>query len=130
VTIDLKVKIAAFCRELGGSILRETAHEQGEGKELAFQRAEASFKAGRDDAELEADLDLLDEMVRQVMGTGLFSSRPRGYGPLPHGSGPETGAQWWTCPHDRCTGRGRVQPGVRPPVCAATGEPLTPGPLP
>jgi hypothetical protein len=125
--MDLTVKIAAFCRELGDTTLLDMAREQG--MEAVYERAEESLKAGRIGPELGADLDLLDEMVRRVEGQGLYPGATRSYQPLP-GGGAGTGAQWWTCPRNRCTGRGRVLPGQEPPVCWATGEPLVPGPLP
>lgn len=129
MNIDLAMKVAAFCRELGDSVLREMAHQQGREEELAFQRAEEYLKAGRLGPGLEVDLDSLDEMVRRVEGQGLYPAAMRTFQPLPD---PErtTGAQWWTCPGGRCAGRGRVKPGQATPVCAATGEPLAPGPLP
>jgi hypothetical protein len=127
VEIDLTVKIAAFCRELGDNTLQEMARQQN--KEAVYERAEESLKAGRIGAELEADLDSLDEMVRRAAGRGLYPAATRSYQPLPD---PVlwTGAQWWTCPSGRCAGRGRVRPGQEPPVCAAIGEQLVPGPLP
>jgi hypothetical protein len=125
--MDRTVKIAAFCRELGDSALREMAQRQN--MEPVYERAEESLKAGRIGPELEADLDSLDEMVRRVEGQGLYPSATRSYQPLP-GGGAGSGAQWWTCPRNRCAGRGRVLPGQAPPVCGATGEQLVPGPLP
>lgn len=129
VKIDLATKVGAFCRELGDSVLWEMAHQQGGAEEIAFKRAEESLRAGRIGPELEADLDSLDEMVRRVEGQGLYPAATRAFQPLPD---PEraTGAQWWTCPSGRCTGRGRVKPGQAAPLCAAAGEPLVPGPLP
>ncbi len=125
--IELTAKIAAFCRELDDTTLLDMAREQS--MEAVYKRAEESLKAGRIGPELEADLDLLDEMVRRAEGQGLYSAATRGYQPLP-GGGAGTGAQWWTCPRSRCAGRGRVRPGQAPPVCGATGEQLVPGPLP
>ena len=124
--MDLAMKIGAFCRELGDNTLRAMALRDN--KEPVYERAEESLKAGQIGPELEADLDLLDEMVRGVTGQGLYPAVTRGFGPLP-GYGRETGAQWWTCPRGRCSGRGRVLPDQAPPVCGATGEPLVPGPL-
>src|SRR5689334_19301791 len=108
--MDLTVKVAAFCRELGDSVLREMAQQQH--MESVYERAEVSLKAGRIGPELEADLDLLDEMVRRVEGQGLYPGATRSYQPLPGlpGGGAGTGAQWWTCPRSRCAGRGRVRP--------------------
>jgi len=125
--MNLTVKIAAFCRELGDSVLQEMAQRQN--MEPVYERAEESLKAGRIGPELEADLDLLDEMVRRVEGQGLYPSATRSYQPLP-GGGAGTGVQWWTCPCGRCAGRGRVRAGQQPPVCGANGGPLVPGPLP
>jgi hypothetical protein len=127
VEIDLAVKIAAFCRELDDTTLLDMAREQS--MEAVYKRAEELLKAGRIGRELEADLDLLDDMVRRVEGQGLYPGATRSYQPLP-GGGPGTGAQWWTCPRSRCAGRGRVRSDQQPPVCGATGEPLVPGPLP
>jgi len=127
VKIDLTVKIAAFCRELGDNTLQEMAHRQN--MKPVYKRAEESLKVGRIGPELEADLDSLDEMVRCVEGQGLYPAATRTYQPLPDPQG-GTGAQWWTCPSDRCAGRGRVKPGQEPPVCGATGVQLVPGPLP
>jgi hypothetical protein len=127
--MDLTVKIAAFCRELGDSALQEMAQRQN--MEPVYKRAEESLKAGRVGPELEADLDVLDDMVRRVEGQGLYPGATRSYQPLP-GGGAGTGAQWWTCPRprNRCAGRGRVRAGQQPSVCGVTGEPLVPGPLP
>ena len=126
--MDLAVKVAAFCRELADNTLREMAHRDKKTDD-AYIRAEESLKEGWIGPELEADLDLLDEMVREVEGQGLYPAPTRAYQPLPD-PGRGTGAQWWTCPSDRCAGRGRVKPGQEPPVCAATGEQLVRGPLP
>ncbi len=97
--------------------------------EAVFRRAEETLKASQIDSRLEADLDLLDGMVRRVEGQGLYPGPTRSYTPLP-GPGSGTGAQWWTCPRKQCAGRGRVRPGQEPPVCAAAGAQLVPGPLP
>ena len=126
--MDLTVKDDAFCRELGDSTLREMA-QRDKKTDDAYKRAEESLKDGRIGPGLEADLDLLDEMVRQVEGQGLYPAATRSYQPLPDPAR-GTGAQWWTCPSERCSGRGRVKPGQEPPVCAATGEQLVLGPLP
>ena len=125
--MDLSVKIAAFCRELGDNTLREMA-QRDKKTDDAYKRSEESLKDGRIGPELEADLDLLDDMVRRIEGQGLYPAATRAFQPLPD-PGWGTGAQWWTCPSDRCAGRGRVKPGQAPPVCAATGEELVPGPL-
>ena len=83
--MDLTVKIAAFCRELGDSALREMAQRQN--MEPVYERAEESLKAGRIGPELGADLDSLDEMVRRVEGQGLYPAATRSfpYQPLPGG---------------------------------------------
>ena len=125
--MDLTVKIAAFCRELGDSALQEMARQQN--KEAVYKRAEESLRAGRIGPELEADLDVLDEMVRRIEGQGLYPAATRNYQPLP-GGGAGTGAQWWTCPRNRCAGRGRVRAGQQAPICGATGAQLVPRPLP
>jgi hypothetical protein len=127
--IDLAAKVAAFCRELGDDSeesLRALAGRHD--REPAFARAERALKAGLIGAELEAELDSLDEMIRTVDGEGLYLAI-RSYLPLP-GLGTSSGAQWWTCPLSCCAGRGRVQASQSPPICGATGEPLVPGPLP
>lgn len=129
MTIDLSAKVAAFCRELGDDVLLEMARQQGGEEELAFQRAEESLRSGSLGLALEADLDLLDKMVRRVEGQGLYPVTTRAFQPLP-GSEQVTSARWWTCPSGRCAGRGRVKPGQATPACAATGEPLVPGPMP
>jgi hypothetical protein len=127
VDMDLSVKIAAFCRELGDTTLREMAQENEE-TEKAYGRAEKALKDGQPSPGLEADLDLLNAMVEKREGQGLYPVT-RAYQPWPD-PGRGTGAQWWTCPRDRCAGRGRVKPGQAPPLCGATGEQLVPGPLP
>ena len=128
--IRLTAKIAAFCRELGDESdegLRAIA--RGQDMESVFVHAEGLLQAGRTGPELEADLDSLDVMVRLVEGHRLYPTATRGYLPLPGAEG-GTGAQWWTCPRNRCRGRGRVRPGQEPPLCGATGEQLNQGPLP
>jgi hypothetical protein len=126
--MDLAVKVAAFCRELGDNTLREMA-QRDKKTDDAYKRAMKSLQDGQIGPGLEADLDLLDDMVRRAEGQGLYPAPTRAYQPLPD-PGRGTGAQWWTCPSDRCAGRGRVKPGQESPVCAATGEQLVPGPLP
>jgi hypothetical protein len=126
--MDLAVKIAAFCRELGDNTLREMA-QRDKKTDDAYKHAVKSLKDGQIGPGLEADLDVLDDMVRRAEGQGLYPAATRAFQPLPD-PGRGTGAQWWTCPSDRCAGRGRVRPGQEPPVCAATGEQLVPGPLP
>ena len=126
--MDLAVKVAAFCRELGDNTLRELAHRDRETDD-AYLRAVKSLADGQIGPGLEADLDLLDALVQRIEGQGLYPVPTRAYQPLPD-PGMGSGAQWWTCPTDRCAGRGRVRPGQDPPVCAVTGEQLVPGPLP
>jgi hypothetical protein len=126
--MDVAVKAAAFCRELGDNTLREMA-QRDKKTDDAYKRAVKSLKDGQIGPGLEADLDVLDEMVRRLEGQGLYPAATRTYQPLPD-PGRGTGAQWWTCPSDRCAGRGRVKPGQDQPACAATGERLVPGPLP
>ncbi len=129
VDTQLMVKIAAFCRELGDDLLSELAREHGDEAQAAYRRAEEALRSGRTGPDLEADLDALHDMVQRFDGQGLYPSVTRAFRPLP-GLEDGTGAQWWGCPGGRCAGRGRVRPGQQPPVCAATGNALTPGPLP
>lgn len=137
MVISLAAKVAAFCRELGdegADSLRAMARRQGPDMQSVFVRVEESLKAGQIGPELEVDLDSLDAMVKKAEGQGLYPSATRGFQPLPGYQGSPvsggTGAQWWTCPRNRCAGRGRVRAGQQPPECAAAGEPLVPGPLP
>jgi hypothetical protein len=123
--MDLTAKITTFCRELGDPTLLKLARRQN--KEALLQRARETLAAGDLGPALEADLDALDEMVKQETGQRLFMVT-RGYSPLPGFAG-DPGAQWWNCPVGRCAGRGRVRPGQQPPVCAAAREQLVPGPL-
>jgi hypothetical protein len=128
--MTLTAKIAAFCRELGDesdNSLRALARKMN--MESVFSHAEDSVKAGQINSELEDSLDALDVMVRNDQGQGLYPPVTRGYTPLP-GPGGSSGAQWWTCPRNLCVGRGRVRAGQQPPVCAAAGVQLVPGPLP
>jgi len=128
--ISLATKIAAFCRELGDKSddsLR--AMTRGRNMESVFARAESAVQSGQASLELEADLDSLDLMVQEAEGQGFYPAATRKYTTLPwQPSG--SGAQWWTCPQNLCAGRGRVQARQQPPVCAATGKELLPGPLP
>ena len=78
--MDMKAKVATFCRELDEDTLRDLARKQK--KEELLQRAEDALKAGQMGPGLEADLDALDAMVRQEYGQGLFLVT-RGFGPLP-----------------------------------------------
>jgi hypothetical protein len=128
--MNLPMKAAAFCRELGDTALADMARQEHD-MELVYQRAGQSLSAGKMGPELEADLDALDAMVRRTAGQGLYPSPTRiTYpGPLP-GTAASSGAQWWTCPRGWCAGRGRVKPGQDPPSCAATRESLVAGPLP
>src|SRR5215469_12578657 len=124
--MDLTGKITAFCRELGDPTLLELARKQN--KEGLFQRARETLQAGDIGPALEADLDALDDMVREETGQQLFLTLTRGYSPLPGFPG-DPGVQWWTCPVGRCAGRGRVRVGQEPPVCAVAGKQLVPRPL-
>jgi hypothetical protein len=126
VELALRIKIAAFCRELTDNRLRDLAAEQN--MEPVFVRARAALEAGRTGHDLEADLDALDVMMMRADGQGLFLAPTRQYVPLPM-PGDSTGAQWWSCPGNRCAGRGRVRPGQDVPVCAAIGEQLVAGPI-
>ncbi|MFF7882780.1 hypothetical protein ACH40F_09735 [Streptomyces sp. NPDC020794] len=128
--IDLAVKVAAFCRELGDSALADLARSNGLGP--LYQHAEQALRAGRIDPQLETQLDALDAMVRRTEGKGLYPSATwrAGYpGQLP-GAEAGSGARWWVCPRAWCAGHGRVRSGQLPPRCAASGDPLTAGPLP
>lgn len=125
--LSLPEKVAVFCRELGDNALLDLARQTPDMEEV-FTRARDSLREDRIDGALEADLDALDKMVRAAVGEGLYPGAVRGLPDLPGVSG-SSGAQWWACPSWRCTGRGRVVPGRQPPVCAATGQPLEPGPL-
>ena len=124
--LSLPDKVAAFCRELSDDSLLDLARQNG--MEQEFTRARKSLRDGGTDPELEADLDAIDEMARRTEGKGLYPAAVRGVPDWP-GTGAGTGAQWWTCPVQRCAGRGRVLPGRQPPVCAASGQPLEPKPL-
>jgi hypothetical protein len=124
--MDLVAKIAIFCRELSDTTLLDLARKQN--KEGLFRRAKGALEAGDIGPALEADLDALDQMVKQETGQRLFLVT-RSYPALPPYQG-DPQAQWWTCPRSRCAGRGRVKPGQQPPVCAVTGEQLMPGPFP
>jgi hypothetical protein len=124
--LGLPEKVAAFCRELSDDSLLSLAQENG--MEEAYARAYRSLQHGLIGAALEADLDAIDEMARRVEGEGLYPAATRTIPGWP-GAGASTGAQWWTCPVQRCAGRGRVMPGQQPPVCAATGQALEPRPV-
>lgn len=124
--LGLPEKAAAFCRELADDSLLELARRNG--MEQVYARARGSLQDGLIGAALEADLDAIDEMARRVEGEGLYPAATRAIPGWP-GTGASTGAQWWTCPVQRCAGRGRVMPGQQPPVCAATGQALEPRPV-
>jgi hypothetical protein len=126
--MDLAVKVAAFCRELGNNTLQEMA-QRDKKTDDAYKRAVKFLEDGQIGPGLEADLNMLDDMVLRIEGQGLFPGVTRAFKPMPD-PGRGTGVQWWACPSGRCAGRGRVRPGQDPPVCAATGEQLVPGPLP
>src|SRR6266404_6076518 len=104
--MDLTKKVTVFCRELDDDTLRDLARKQN--KEQLLQRAKDAVKAGQAGPGLEAALDAVDAMVKQEYGQGLFPVT-RSLPPLPPYAG-DTGAQWWTCPLNLCSGRGRVQP--------------------
>jgi hypothetical protein len=126
--MDLRTKVAAFCRELGDTSLSEIA--QKEKMESVLSRAIELLRAGKIGPDLEAALDSLDQMVwRRERAAGLYPPPVRGYEPVPDPVR-ESGAQWWTCPRGQCVGGGRVRPGQPAPFCAAAGEALAPGPFP
>jgi hypothetical protein len=125
--MDLSVKVAAFCRELGDSSLAKAANDLGLGPVL--DRATELLKSGDIGPDLDVTLDSLDRMLRQSDGTGLYPPVVRTYQPLPDPVA-QSGAQWWICPRGQCTGRGRVLPGQQAPTCLAVGAPLKPGPFP
>jgi hypothetical protein len=127
MTISLTAKVAAFCRQLGDDALRDLAREHKMAAE--FDRAVAGIRAGEPDAaQLESDLDALDAMLADAIDQRLYPVSVREFESLP-GADAGTGAQWWTCPQERCDGRGRVRPGQQPPVCGATGKHLVSRPL-
>jgi hypothetical protein len=133
--ISLSEKVSAFCLQLGDNALRDLAHEQGMAAE--FERAAAAIQAGRPDArlnahldnQLETDLDALDAMMVRAVDQRLYPMAVRNFDHLP-GADAGTGAQWWTCPQGRCTGRGRVRPGQQPSICGGSGKPVVAQPLP
>lgn len=124
---DLRTKIASFCRELGDDDVLFLVRKSG--LEAVYARARAAVETGETGAALEEDLDRLDAMIARETGQGLFSADTRSYFPLP-GRSDGVGARWWTCPHDRCAGHGRVLPGQSPPTCGLLGRDLISGPLP
>ena len=124
--LGLPEKAAAFCRELADDSLLDLARRNG--MEQAYNRARQALQDGLIYESLEADLDAIDEMAQRVEGEGLYPAATRSIPGWP-GTGASTGAQWWTCPVQRCAGRGRVRPGQQPPVCGATGQALQPRPV-
>lgn len=125
--LSLPEKLSAFCHELGTESLLTWARQND--MEVVYSRARRSLLAGQIDTALEADIDSLNAAIQQADGEGLYPAADRSYTPLP-GTNGSTGARWWTCPAGRCSGRGRVRPGQRAPVCTAIGQPLEAGPLP
>ncbi|WP_405395163.1 hypothetical protein [Microbispora hainanensis] len=123
--MELRSKIAVFCRELDRGDLLQLAKDAG--KEWVFARALDRLRAGQVGADLEKDLDLLDQLVTRVDPQGLFS-RSRQYEPVPGRSG-ASGARWWACPDNLCAGRSRVQPGQAAPNCEVLGQVLAAEPL-
>jgi len=116
--VELTQKIACFCREVADGTLQMLAEEKGE--EERFQRALAALAAGQLPTSLEADLDALDALARRHLGHGIYP-QVRRLVSLP-GDVVSGGAKYWSCPVDRCTGRGRVRPGQVPPTCALSGN--------
>jgi hypothetical protein len=131
MTIDRNAKVAAFCRELGKDTLRNIASKNGQ--EEVFQDAVDLLKADQIGQDLEDKLDVLDKTATRAVDKGLYpADTRRSFEPLP-GSGRDTGARWWTCPHGWCSGRGLVRRGQAPEVCLAAGAPgeqLVQEPLP
>lgn len=126
--IDRSVKVAAFCRELGGDTVAKLASQHG--MEEVYLRAVESLKAGGIGPELEADLDDLDALAIRELHQGLYPVARRTYTPPPRSVGTGAEARWWTCPRGWCAGQGRVQPGQATPSCVAAAKPLDAGPLP
>lgn len=126
--IDRSVKVAAFCRELRDDTLAKLASQRA--MEETYLRAVKKLRAGEIDRQLEEDLDALDSLARKVLHYSLYSTASRTYSPPPIPAQAGAGAQWWTCPHGWCAGRGRVRPGQVPPMCTATVTPLEAGPFP
>jgi hypothetical protein len=125
--MDLRAKIAAFCRELSADELATLAAERNMADVL--ENAQEAVKEGKINAQLEAKLDLLDTMLRSSKRLGMYPPVLRGFAPLP-GVTPDPGARWWACPHDWCAGRGRVRPDQAAPACTMTGQVLLSLPLP
>ena len=125
--MDLKAKVAAFCRELSAAELIALAADNGMTDVL--EHAQEAVKEGHFTARLESELDSLDALLRRSKRLGMYPPVVRGFAPVP-GATPDPGAQWWTCPQDRCAGRGRVRAGQHTPVCAMTGQMLVSRPLP
>lgn len=76
--MDLSVKIAAFCRELGDNTLREMA-QRDKKTDDAYKHAVKSLEDGQIGPGLEADLDMLDDMVRRIEGQGLYPAATRAF---------------------------------------------------
>ncbi|MER5626421.1 hypothetical protein ABT061_35865 [Streptosporangium sp. NPDC002544] len=123
--MDVQTKISGFCRYLEDESLLELV-QQKEMEEL-YQRVRSMLESGQVDRKLEADLDTLNSMVLDSTGYSLYSTT-RNYSLLP-GTSRSTGAQWWSCPQERCAGRGRVKAGQAAPICSISGEPLAQKPL-
>jgi hypothetical protein len=132
--MDLGTKVSAFCRELADSDgeLARLAEEKGMTEVL--ENARAALTGGHLGAQLEADLDALDLLLKKSDSLGMYPPVTRGFKPLPGfeplpGAADRTGAQWWTCPGNWCAGRGRVRPQQPAPVCAVSGQSLTSQPV-
>lgn len=125
--MDLRAKVAAFCRELSAGELNTLAADNG--MTGVLEHAQEAVREGNLTAQLDSDLDRLDALLKRSKRLGMYPPVVRGFAPMP-GANPDPGAQWWACPHDRCTGHGRVRPGQTPPVCAMTGQILVSRPLP
>ncbi|MEV4015684.1 hypothetical protein AB0J35_34795 [Nonomuraea angiospora] len=123
--VDVPTKISGFCRHLGDESLSALVRQKK--MEAVYQRVRSALESGRIDDQLEADLDTINSMVLDFTGYSLISST-RTYSPLP-GAPRSTGAQWWSCPRERCVGRGRVKAGEAAPICGISGEPLAQKPL-
>jgi hypothetical protein len=124
--MDIGTKIAAFCQELEDGELAQLAEDKG--MSAVLENARALLTAGDMCAQLEADLDALDLMLVTSGSLSMYAPITRGFKPPP-GAAERTGAQWWTCPDNWCTGRGRVRPQQSAPVCALSGQVLTQQPL-
>ncbi|GAA1961893.1 hypothetical protein [Catenulispora subtropica] len=123
MSIDIRVKVASFCRELEDGTLEQLVRAAGQ--IAVYEQARTSLETGTIDEALESDLDALNAAVEDSTGRGFYPSGLRIYTPLP-GAADGHGARVWGCPWEACTGRGRVKAGQNTPICAATGKPLTP----